>query len=79
MGKDGGMSRPSDTVSPAVGLPVGAAAEPRSGTDAINDDFDAGTGTAEEAAGAGSETTPEPLPATPAKDDARDFFDGKKG
>jgi len=62
-----------------LSLPAGTAAEDHSGSDAINDDFDAGTGTAEETVDAGAETTPKPLPAKPANDDARDFFDGKKG
>ncbi|MFK4638712.1 MIP/aquaporin family protein [Paenarthrobacter histidinolovorans] len=62
-----------------LSLPAGTAAEDHAGSDAINDDFDAGTGTAEETVDAGAETTPKPLPAKPANDDARDFFDGKKG
>ncbi|WP_064721820.1 MIP/aquaporin family protein [Paenarthrobacter nicotinovorans] len=59
--------------------PARAAAEHQGGTGAINDHFDAGNGIAEEAADTRAETTPEPLPAKPANDDARDFFDGKKG
>ncbi|MFF2843195.1 MIP/aquaporin family protein [Paenarthrobacter sp. NPDC057981] len=61
------------------GLSAGsdAAAEPQSGSDAINDDFDAGT--AEEASDSETDAAPQPLPSKPAHDDARDFFDGKKG
>ncbi|MEV7661136.1 aquaporin [Paenarthrobacter sp. NPDC089316] len=61
------------------GLSQAPAAEPQSGTDAINDDFDAGSGVPEEAKDAETGTAPQPLPATPANDDARDFFDGRKG
>ncbi|MFC8038515.1 MIP/aquaporin family protein [Paenarthrobacter sp. NPDC057355] len=61
------------------GLSAGsdAAAEPQSRSDAINDEFDAGT--SEEALDSGTEAAPQPLPVKPAHDDARDFFDNKKG
>ncbi|UXM90223.1 MIP/aquaporin family protein [Paenarthrobacter sp. JL.01a] len=62
------------------GLSAGsdAAAEPQTGSDAINDDFDAAT--VEDASDSGTDdAAAQQLPAKPVHDDARDFFDNKKG